>query len=170
MNYNNGNVSFYAVKSRKKVFYMEKKEVKSKVMSEKGIYVLAVLIVILQVVLLVMITRFSQTADFADTFRKFIPFLFLGLCLMADVIMVMSIVQMKKRKRSEQENEMLNSELENQLQHYDQIISHLEKMSVFRHDFRNYMQTVYLLIDRGEYKEAAEMLDVLGERVKKSTL
>lgn len=39
-------------------------------------------------------------------------------------------------------------------------------MSKFRHDFGNYMQTVYGLIDRRAYTEAEDMLRVLSEKIK----
>ncbi len=69
-------------------------------------------------------------------------------------------------KRRQLENEAFRAELEEQIAHYDRIIDRLDAMSKFRHDFGNYMQTVYGLIDRRAYTEAEDMLRVLSEKIK----
>ncbi len=127
-------------------------------------------IVFFQIIFILLIIEFAQMADYTSIDWRIIPGMFIFLCFLADVMLVMSINQMQKRRQAEQRNEIMSRELEEQLKHYDKVIEHLEKMARFRHDFRNYMQTVYALIEREEYDEAKEMLEVLRKNVQEVEL
>lgn len=131
----------------------------------KKVLLLFAIVILSQAVFISIITRFARTADYDSINWYWIPVIFVILCTIADVILFLSAVLMQERKISEQKNLLMNQELEEQLRHYDAIIEHLEKTSKFRHDFRNYMQTIYVLIDRGEYQEAGELIDTLNEKI-----
>lgn len=131
----------------------------------KKVLLLFVIVMLSQAVFISIITRFARMADYDSISWYWIPVIFAILCGIADVILFLSAVQMQERKISEQKNLLMNKELEEQLRHYDTIIEHLEKTSRFRHDFGNYMQTIYVLIDRGEYREAGELIDTLNEKI-----
>ena len=78
------------------------------------------------------------------------------------------LVKRRELKRKQLENEVLSTELGRQTEYYDKVIGQLEEMSMFRHDFRNYIQTVYALIDREAYAEARDILDTYARSINKS--
>lgn len=131
---------------------------------------LFILIISFQAVFIFIIVRFAQIAEYTSINWKWIPAMFVCLCVLADIMLYFSIVHLQKRKQIEARNAMLNSELKKQLEHYEHVVEHLENTAKFRHDFRNYMQIVYVLIERESYDEAKEMLDNMREKVQVEVL
>lgn len=120
-----------------------------------------------QVLMIVLIAISAYSAGYETVDWKFIPAIFILNFVVVDLMVYKYAEKMGELKRKEFENEALHIELEEQIAHYDKIIDRLDAMSKFRHDFRNYMQTIYELIDRKAYSEAGDMLKVLSEKVKK---
>ena len=127
--------------------------------------VLFVLIPIFQVVFLIVILYFTRSQENASAAWRLIPVMFFAACVLADFMLYFYREQTRKAKEAKIRNEQLNNELAMQMQHYERLVRQLDLMSKIRHDFRNYMQTVYALIDRGEYEEAKDMLDSLYEKI-----
>ena len=125
-------------------------------------------IVVVQIALIVMIALFSYHAGYEVIDWKLIPGLFLCDFVIADVMMYRYLVKRRELKRKQLENELLGIELVRQTEYYDKVIEQLEEMSRFRHDFRNYIQTVYALIDREAYSEARDMLDTYVRSIEKN--
>ncbi len=136
-----------------------------KLLQNRRLRFLFFIVLLFQAGFITMITRFARIADYNSMNWKWIPVIFIILCAAADIILLLSAVQMQERKMSEQKNMLMNQELNEQLKHYDALIANLEETARFRHDFRNYIQTIYLLIDRGEYEEAGEMIDMMNEKI-----
>lgn len=137
---------------------------------EKKRNLLIIFIAVFQIAFLIVITVFAKQADYTLMDWRWVPVIFLFLCGVADAILISYIVQMRERKDMEQKNILLNQELENQLEHYNTIIKRLENTARFRHDFRNQMQTIYILIERKEYQEANDMLEALSRNIQEAEI
>ena len=98
---------------------------------------------------------------------KFIPMIFILNFVIVDIMLYRYTVRKSDWRQKQLENEALATELEEQIAHYDKVIERLDVMSKFRHDFGNYMQTVYGLIEMKAYAEAEDMLRVLSEKIEK---
>ena len=125
-------------------------------------------IVAVQVVLVVLIALFAYHAGYQVIDWKLIPLLFVCDFIVADIMMYRYLVKRRELKRKQLEIEVLSTELGRQTEYYDKVIGQLEEMSMFRHDFRNYIQTVYALIDREAYAEARDILDTYARSINKS--
>lgn len=132
--------------------------------------ILIIFIAVFQIFFLVVITGFAKAADYTLMDWRWVPVIFLFLCVVADVILISYIMQMRERKDMEQKNLLMNQELENQLRHYNAVIQRLENTARFRHDFRNQMQTIYILIERKEYQEASDMLEALSKSIQEAQI
>ena len=68
--------------------------------------------------------------------------------------------------------ELLEEQLRQQLAYYNGVVAHIEDIARLRHELRNQLQTVYALMERGEYDHAQELLTafavplVAGEEVR----
>ena len=125
-----------------------------------------ILVPIIQVVMVLLIGVSAYSAGYKTVDWRFIPMIFVLNFVIVDLMLYRYEVKRSEWKRKQLENEALRIELDEQIAHYDKIIDRLDAMSKFRHDFGNYMQTVYELIDRRAYSEAEDMLKALSEKIK----
>ena len=125
-----------------------------------------ILVPIVQVVMVLLIGVSAYIAGYKTVDWRFIPMIFVLNFVIVDLMLYRYEIKRSEWKRKQLENEALRIELDEQIAHYDKIIDRLDAMSKFRHDFGNYMQTVYELIDRRAYSEAEDMLKALSEKIK----
>lgn len=125
-----------------------------------------ILVPVVQVIMVLLISVSAYGAGYKTVDWRFISIISIFNFVIVDLMLFRYAVKKGELKRKQVENEALSSELEEQIAHYDKIIDKLDAMSKFRHDFGNYMQTVYELIDRKEYSEAEDMLKVLSDKIK----
>ena len=109
----------------------------------------------------------AYNAGYETVDWKFIPMIFILNFVIVDIMLYRYTVRKSDWRQKQLENEALATELEEQIAHYDKVIERLDVMSKFRHDFGNYMQTVYGLIEMKAYAEAEDMLRVLSEKIEK---
>lgn len=125
-----------------------------------------IFIPVIQGIMVILIGISAYNAGYKTVDWRFIPMRFILNFVIVDLMLYRYSAKKGEWKRRQLENEAFRAELEEQIAHYDRIIDRLDAMSKFRHDFGNYMQTVYGLIDRRAYTEAEDMLRVLSEKIK----
>lgn len=131
----------------------------------KGKAGLFILIPIVQIVFLIIIIYFIKSQENVSARWNAIPVMFFVSCVLADFMLYFYERQLRKHREAQIRNEQINKELLLQMEHYERLIKQLDSMAKIRHDFGNYMQTVYALIDRKEYDEAGDMLNKLYEKI-----
>ena len=120
-----------------------------------------------QLLMVLFIGVSAYNAGYETVDWKFIPMIFILNFVIVDIMLYRYTVRKSDWRQKQLENEALATELEEQIAHYDKVIERLDVMSKFRHDFGNYMQTVYGLIEMKAYAEAEDMLRVLSEKIEK---
>lgn len=120
-----------------------------------------------QLLMVLFIGVSAYSAGYETVDWKFIPMIFILNFVIVDIMLYRYTVRKSDWRQKQLENEALATELEEQIAHYDKVIERLDVMSKFRHDFGNYMQTVYGLIEMKAYAEAEDMLRVLSEKIEK---
>ncbi len=126
-----------------------------------------ILVPMVQLFMVLFIGISAYSARYETVDWKFIPMIFILNFVIVDIMLYRYTVRKSDWRQKQHENEVLATELEEQIAHYDKIIERLEAMSKFRHDFGNYMQTVYGLIEMKAYTEAEDMLRALSEKIEK---
>ena len=126
-----------------------------------------ILVPMVQLLMVLFIGVSAYSAGYETVDWKFIPMIFILNFVIVDIMLYRYTVGKSDWRQKQLENEALATELEEQIAHYDKVIERLDVMSKFRHDFRNYMQTVYGLIEMKAYAEAEDMLRVLSEKIEK---
>ena len=126
-----------------------------------------ILVPMVQLFMVLFIGVSAYSARYETVDWKFIPMIFILNFVIVDIMLYRYTVRKIDWRQKQLENEVLATELEEQIAHYDKIIERLEAMSKFRHDFGNYMQTVYGLIEMKAYAEAEDMLRALSEKIEK---
>ncbi len=126
-----------------------------------------ILVPMVQLLMVLFIGVSAYSAGYETVDWKFIPMIFILNFVIVDIMLYRYTVRKSDWRQKQLENEALATELEEQIAHYDKVIERLDVMSKFRHDFGNYMQTVYGLIEMKAYAEAEDMLRVLSEKIEK---
>lgn len=126
-----------------------------------------ILVPMVQLLMVLFIGVSAYNAGYETVDWKFIPMIFILNFVIVDIMLYRYTVRKSDWRQKQLENEALATELEEQIAHYDKVIERLDVMSKFRHDFGNYMQTVYGLIEMKAYAEAEDMLRVLPEKIEK---
>ena len=126
-----------------------------------------ILVPMVQLLMVLFIGVSAYSAGYETVDWKFIPMIFILNFVIVDNMLYRYTVRKSDWRQKQLENEALATELEEQIAHYDKVIERLDVMSKFRHDFGNYMQTVYGLIEMKAYAEAEDMLRVLSEKIEK---
>ena len=126
-----------------------------------------ILVPMVQLLMVLFIGVSAYNAGYESVDWKFIPMIFILNFVIVDIMLYRYTVRKRDWRQKQLENEALATELEEQIAHYDKVIERLDVMSKFRHDFGNYMQTVYGLIEMRAYAEAEDMLRVLSEKIEK---
>ena len=126
-----------------------------------------ILVPMVQLLLVLFIGVSAYNAGYETVDWKFIPMIFILNFVIVDIMLYRYTVRKSDWRQKQLENEALATELEEQIAHYDKVIERLDVMSKFRHDFGNYMQTVYGLIEMKAYAEAEDMLRALSEKIEK---
>ena len=126
-----------------------------------------ILVPMVQLLMVLFIGVSAYNAGYETVDWKFIPMIFILNFVIVDIMLYRYTVRNSDWRQKQLENEALATELEEQIAHYDKVIERLDVMSKFRHDFGNYMQTVYGLIEMKAYAEAEDMLRVLSEKIEK---
>lgn len=126
-----------------------------------------ILVPIVQLLMVLFIGVSAYSAGYETVDWKFIPMIFILNFVIVDIMLYRYTVRKSDWRQKQLENETLATELEEQIAHYDKVIERLDAMSKFRHDFGNYMQTVYGLIEMKAYAEAEDMLRALSEKIEK---
>ena len=126
-----------------------------------------ILVPMAQLLMVLFIGVSAYNAGYETVDWKFIPMIFILNFVIVDIMLYRYTVRKSDWRQKQLENEALATELEEQIAHYDKVIERLDVMSKFRHDFGNYMQTVYGLIEMKAYAEAEDMLRVLSEKIEK---
>ena len=126
-----------------------------------------ILVPIVQLLMVLFIAVSAYSAGYETVDWKFIPMIFILNFVIVDIMLYRYTVRKSDWRQKQLENEALATELEEQIAHYDKVIERLDAMSKFRHDFGNYMQTIYGLIEMKAYAEAEDMLRALSEKIEK---
>lgn len=126
-----------------------------------------ILVPIVQLLMVLFIGVSAYSAGYETVDWKFIPMIFILNFVIVDIMLYRYTVRKSDWRQKQLENEALATELEEQIAHYDKVIERLDAMSKFRHDFGNYMQTIYGLIEMKAYAEAEDMLRALSEKIEK---
>ena len=126
-----------------------------------------ILVPMVQLLMVLFIGVSAYNAGYETVDWKFIPMIFILNFVIVDIMLYRYTVRKSDWRQKQLENEALATELEEQKAHYDKVIERLDVMSKFRHDFGNYMQTVYGLIEMKAYAEAEDMLRALSEKIEK---
>lgn len=126
-----------------------------------------ILVPMVQLLMVLFIGVSAYSAGYETVDWKFIPMIFILNFVIVDIMLYRYTVRKSDWRQKQLENEALATELEEQIAHYDKVIERLDVMSKFRHDFGNYMQTVYGLIEMKAYAEAEDMLRVLSEKIER---
>ena len=126
-----------------------------------------ILVPMVQLFMVLFIGISAYSARYETVDWKFIPMIFILNFVIVDIMLYRYTVRKSDWRQKQLENEALATELEEQIAHYDKVIERLDVMSKFRHDFGNYMQTVYGLIEMKAYTEAEDMLRALSEKIEK---
>lgn len=126
-----------------------------------------ILVPMVQLLMVLFIGVSAYSAGYETVDWKFIPMIFILNFVIVDIMLYRYTVRKSDWRQKQLENEALATELEEQIAHYDKVIERLDAMSKFRHDFGNYMQTVYGLIEMKAYAEAEDMLRALSEKIEK---
>ncbi len=126
-----------------------------------------ILVPMVQLLMVLFIGVSAYNAGYETVDWKFIPMIFILNFVIVDIMLYRYTVRKSDWRQKQLENEALATELEEQIAHYDKVIERLDVMSKFRHDFGNYMQTIYGLIEMKAYAEAEDMLRVLSEKIEK---
>ena len=79
-------------------------------------------------------------------------------CVVADFLLLRGLRSYTAQQLARQQAELLEKQLQQQLDYYNSVVAHIEETARLRHDLRNQLQTVYTLMDRGEYDRAREVL------------
>lgn len=93
-------------------------------------------------------------------------------CVLADFLLFHGLRNYTNQQLARQQTELLEEQLRQQLAYYNGVVAHIEDTARLRHELRNQLQTVYALMERGEYDHAQELLTafaaplVAGEEVR----
>lgn len=79
-------------------------------------------------------------------------------CVLADFLLFHGLRNYTNQQLTWQQTELLEEQLRQQLAYYNGVVAHIEETARLRHELRNQLQTVYALIERGEYDHAQELL------------
>lgn len=79
-------------------------------------------------------------------------------CVLADFLMFRGLRNYTNQQLARQQAELLEEQLRQQLAYYNGVVAHIEETARLRHELRNQLQTVYALMERGEYDHAQELL------------
>lgn len=79
-------------------------------------------------------------------------------CVLADFLLFRGLRNFTAQQLARQQAELLEKQLQQQLDYYNRVVARIEETARLRHDLRNQLQTVYALMDRGEYDRAREVL------------
>lgn len=79
-------------------------------------------------------------------------------CVLADFLLFRGLRNYTNQQLARQQAELLEVQLRQQLAYYNGVVAHIEETARLRHELRNQLQTVYALMERGEYDHAQELL------------
>lgn len=79
-------------------------------------------------------------------------------CVLADFLLFHGLRNYTNQQLARQQTELLEEQLQQQLAYYNGVVAHIEDTARLRHELRNQLQTVYALMERGEYDHAQELL------------
>lgn len=79
-------------------------------------------------------------------------------CVLADFLLFRGLRNYTNQQLARQQAELLEKQLRQQLAYYNGVVAHIEETARLRHELRNQLQTVYALMERGEYDHARELL------------
>ena len=79
-------------------------------------------------------------------------------CVLADFLLFHGLRNYTNQQLARQQTELLEEQLRQQLAYYNGVVAHIEDTARLRHELRNQLQTVYALMERGEYDHAQELL------------
>ncbi len=79
-------------------------------------------------------------------------------CVVIDIVMFILFVWFSRKEEDEKRAAAMRDQLERYLGEYESIAATLENTAKMRHDLRNQIQIVYILIERGRYQEASDHL------------
>lgn len=79
-------------------------------------------------------------------------------CVLADFLLFRGLRNYTNQQLARQQAELLEEQLRQQLAYYNGVVAHIEETARLRHELRNQLQTVYALMERGEYDHARELL------------
>lgn len=79
-------------------------------------------------------------------------------CVLADFLLFHGLRNYTNQQLARQQTELLEEQLRQQLAYYNGVVAHIEDTARLRHKLRNQLQTVYALMERGEYDHAQELL------------
>ena len=79
-------------------------------------------------------------------------------CVLADFLLFRGLRNYTNQQLARQQAELLEEQLRQQLAYYNGVVAHIEDTARLRHELRNQLQTVYALMERGEYDHAQELL------------
>ena len=79
-------------------------------------------------------------------------------CVLADFLLFHGLRNYTNQQLARQQTELLEEQLRQQLAYYNGVVAHIEDTARRRHELRNQLQTVYALMERGEYDHAQELL------------
>ena len=79
-------------------------------------------------------------------------------CVLADFLLFRGLRNYTNQQLARQQTELLEEQLRQQLAYYNGVVAHIEDTARLRHELRNQLQTVYALMERGEYDHAQELL------------
>lgn len=86
------------------------------------------------------------------------------LCLALDVVMLGAVRRFERKLLDEQRAELLEGQLSEYLESYGAVTEQLKRVAHVRHDLRNQLQVVELLVQQGERLQAQEQVRQLAER------
>lgn len=86
------------------------------------------------------------------------------LCLALDVVMLGAVRRFERKLLDEQRAELLEGQLSEYLESYGAVTEQLKRVAHVRHDLRNQLQVVELLVQQGERSQAQEQVRQLAER------
>lgn len=111
------------------------------------------------------------TAAFALVYRAgartyLLLLVLLAVCMGIDWLMFRAIRQHAQEQLLRQRTDFLEQQLEEQLRYYDDTVRRIEQTARMRHDLRNQMQTVYVLMEQGETEVAREQLQQMAGQLR----
>ena len=87
-------------------------------------------------------------------------------CILADILLFRALRQYTAQQLALQRTALLEEQLQQQLEYYHGVVARIEQTACLRHDLRNQLQTIYTLMERGEYDRAEELLTAFAAPLK----